>query len=355
MASEPKQAASKSKQDASKSKQMASESTHTGPPSRFVRTRPRWSYWVRRYEFILVTLVLLVAYAAVLLPGEGAAPTARSLSIGVFLLLVLGSSANILIDRDKPEWLHGVVAVGLIAVLVWLFYRYSGTEWAKLGSSFFNLRKMEGAWSQLLEGLAVTLQLAAISGVFSVVVGLIVAVLRSLDNPTLNVFLIAYLDLFRSIPMIVLMVFIYFAMPYLGVALDSVVATVVALSLGYGAYAAESFRAGIESVHYGQWEAARALGLTRLQMMRLVVLPQAIKVVIPPLTGNLVAMLKDTAVASVVAAPELLKRAKEVYVGKANPTALVAAAFIYLVVLFPLSRLANWLERVLNKDQVRAK
>jgi polar amino acid transport system permease protein len=230
-----------------------------------------------------------------------------------------------------------------------LFYQYSGTEWDKLGRSFFNFEKVAGGWPALFEGLIVTLELAAVSAVFSVLVGLLIAVLRSLESPTLNLFLVAYIDLFRSIPMIVLMVVIYYALPYLGIELESVTATVVALSLGYGAYAAESFRAGIESVHFGQVEAARALGLTRLQAMRLVILPQAIKVVIPPLTGNLVAMLKDTAVASVVASPELLKRAKELYVGKANPTPLVAAAFIYLVILLPLSRASNLLENRLKK------
>ncbi|HDQ72168.1 MAG TPA: amino acid ABC transporter permease [Chloroflexi bacterium] len=207
---------------------------------------------------------------------------------------------------------------------------------------------MQGAWPELFKGLLVTLELAFISAIFSVLVGLVVAVLRSLGSATLNIFLIAYLDLFRSIPMIVLMVFIYYALPYLGIELESVTATIAALSLGYGAYAAESFRAGIESVYFGQAEAARALGLTNLQTMRLVILPQAIKVVIPPLTGNMVAMLKETAVASVVASPELLKRAKEIYVGKANPTPLVAAAFIYLLVLLPLTRLANWLENKLK-------
>ena len=330
--------------------------TSTTAQSRFVRSRPGWSYWVRRREFILVTLGLLLAYAAFLLPKSATPSPIREIAIGLFLLLVLAWCANILVDGEKPEWLQGIVALGLVAVLCWLFYRYSGTKWNMLGKSFFNLQKMQGAWPELLKGLLVTLQLAAVSAVFSVLIGLVIAVLRSLESPTLNLFLIAYLDFFRSIPMIVLMVVIYYALPYLGITLGSVPATIVALSLGYGAYAAESFRAGIQSVHFGQTEAARALGLTRLQTMRLVILPQAIRVVIPPLTGNLVAMLKDTAVASVVASPELLKRAKEVYVGKANPTALVAAAAIYLLILLPLARLANLLEsRVKGRNAQWAK
>ena len=333
---------------------MDNELVHMNVPSRFRRSRPGWTYFIRRYEFVFVTLALLVTYLVFLLPGPEAASPWRQVSIGLFVVLVLAWSANILVDGEKSDWFKGLVALALIAVLCYLFYRYSGTEWEKLGKSFFNFEKMKGAWTELLDGLWVTLELALISGALSILVGVVIAVLRSFNSQTLNIFLIGYLDLFRSIPMIVLMVFIYYALPYLGVELDSVTATVVALTLGYGAYAAESFRAGIEAVHFGQVEAARALGLTRLQTMRLVILPQAIKVVIPPLTGNLVAMLKDTAVASVVASPELLKKAKEVYVGRANPTALVGAALIYLVVLLPLARLANWLEtRVNDRKEAR--
>jgi polar amino acid transport system permease protein len=144
-------------------------------------------------------------------------------------------------------------------------------------------------------------------------------------------------------------VLLFFALPFAGISLGSILSTVVALSFGYGAYAAESFRAGIESVHSGQIEAARSLGLSRWQTIRMIILPQAIPVVVPPLTGNLVAMLKDTAVASVVAAPELLKRARELYTSETNPTPLVAAALIYLAVLIPLVRLVNFLENRFKK------
>lgn len=329
------------------------EAIQNTPESKFLRSRPGWVYWLRRYEFIVFSLVILVAYAIFLLPapemrGENSALVITN--IAVFCVLVLAWSANLLVDADKPDLLKGIVAFSLIGVFSWLFYLYSGTEWEKLGTAFFNFPKLQGNWHILFEGLLVTLELAIISAVFSVIIGLLVAVLRSFGSKTLNIFLIAYLDLFRSIPMIVLMVVIYFAMPYLGIELKSITATIIALSLGYGAYAAESFRAGIESVHYGQIEAARALGLSWGATMRLIVLPQAIRVVIPPLTGNLVAMLKDTAVASVVSSPELLKRAKEMYVGKGNPTPLIAAAMIYLVILWPLVRIANMLENRMKKN-----
>jgi polar amino acid transport system permease protein len=327
------------------------------PPSvtkaqeKFMLTRPGWTYWVRRIEFIIVTFLLLVAYAIFLLPGKETTGILSYLSIGVFIILALSWSGIILSDGERPEWLQGLVAFGLVGVACWLFYLYSGTQWEKLGSSFFNFDKMVGNWGQLLKGLLVTLELALISAFFSLLVGLIIAVLRSFGSRTLNLFLVAFVDLFRSIPMIVLMVVLFFALPYLGISLGSITATVVALSLGYGAYSSEAFRSGIEAVHPGQLEAARALGLSRWQTMRLVVLPQAIPIVIPPLTGTLVAMLKDTAVASAVASPELLKRARELYVGKASPTPLIAAAMIYVVVLVPLVRLSNMLESRIKKTR----
>lgn len=317
---------------------------------KFMRAHPGWYDWVRRPLFNVLAFVVLAAYAFFLLPNKEATPPLWFyFSISLFILLALGYSGNILADRDKPELLKMTVALLLIAVLCWLFYRYSGAQWGRLREFFFNWEKLEGNWWILRNGLGVTLFLALISAVGSVLVGLLVAILRAYNSPTLNLFLKAYVDIFRSIPMIVIMVVFFFALPFAGISLGSILSTVLALSLGYGAYASESIRAGIESVHSGQIEAARSLGLSRWQTIHKIILPQAIPVVIPPLTGNLVAMLKDTAVASVVAAPELLKRARELYTSKTNPTPLVAAALIYLAVLIPLVRAVNMLENRLKK------
>jgi len=317
---------------------------------KFMRTHPGWFNWVRQPLFTVLALFVLVAYAFFLLPDKDTAPPLWFyFSISLFVLLVLGYSGNILADREKSEFLKMTVALLLIALLCWLFYRYSGAQWGRLRKFFFNWEKLAGNWWILRDGLGVTLYLALISAVGSVLLGLLVAILRTYNSPTLNLFLKAYIDIFRSIPMIVIMVVLFFALPFAGISLGSILSTVVALSLGYGAYTAESFRAGIESVHSGQIEAARSLGLSRWQTIRKVILPQAIPVVIPPLTGNLVAMLKDTAVASVVAAPELLKRARELYTSKTNPTPLVAAALIYLAVLIPLVRAVNMLENRFKK------
>ena len=277
-----------------------------GPPDiahRFRRTHPAWFKLVRRPAFLAVTSALVAAYALLALPSLGnTSPTWLYSSIALFLLLVLAWSGNVLADKDKPEILKLAVSILLIAVLAWLFYRYSGAQWGRLIEFFFNFKKLKGNWWILRDGLGVTLLLAVISAAGSILVGLTVAVLRAYQSRTLDLFLKVYVDVFRSAPMVVIMVVLFFALPYVGISLGSILTTVVALSLGYGAYASESFRAGIEAVHSGQIEAARSLGLSRWQTIRMIILPQAIPVVIPPLTGNMVAMLKDTAVASLVAA-----------------------------------------------------
>ena len=313
-----------------------------------MRSHPGWVYWVRRPAFIAVSFIFLAIYAF-LLPDPKNTSALSYLSLGIFVVLILLWSANLLADGEKPEILKLAAALGLLLVSCWLFYVYSGAEWNKLSQYFFDWDRMSGNWWILLGGLLVTLELAVLSAIFSVLIGLVVTILRYLDNPTVNRFLVIYIDVFRSAPMIVIMVVMFFALPYLGISMESITTTVIALSLGYGAYAAEAFRAGFESVHGGQIEASRSLGLSRWQTIRMIILPQAIPVVIPPLTGILVSMLKDTAVASVVASPELLKRARELYTSKASPTPLVAASAIYLVVLIPLVRLANMLENRMKK------
>jgi len=160
----------------------------------------------------------------------------------------------------------------------------------------------------------------------------------------LNFFLTIWVDFFRAIPIIVLMMLIYYAFPYLGITLSGVVAGVLTLSLNSSAYISEIFRAGIESIHHGQVEASRALGLTTMQTMRLVILPQAIRVVMPPLASNYVAMVKDTAICSVIAILELLKTAITLQSWLANPTPLVAATALYLVILIPMARFSSVLE-----------
>ncbi|CAN0604772.1 unnamed protein product, partial [Ectocarpus sp. 12 AP-2014] len=137
---------------------------------------------------------------------------------------------------------------------------------------------------------------------------------------------------------------VYYALPFVGLRLSPFMSVVMTLTLVSGAYTAEIFRAGIAAIPRGQFEAAHALGLGFRHTMGDVILPQAIRIVIPPLTNNSINVIKDTALASVVAMPDLLKQATQAQALEANPTPLVAAAVIYVAVLWPLVVLAGRLE-----------
>lgn len=196
----------------------------------------------------------------------------------------------------------------------------------------------------LLSGLVMTVELAACAILVGTPAGLLVAILRLYAPRPVRWLAIVYIDVFRALPMLVLLILVYYALPFMGIRLSSFVAAVLALSIVLAAFGAEVFRAGIEAVPHGQIEAARALGLHFRAVMQRVVLPQAVRVVIPPLTSNCVGIFKETSLASVVALPELLKQGNDAQALTANPTPLIAVAVIYLAVLWPLVRLIGWLE-----------
>ena len=142
-----------------------------------------------------------------------------------------------------------------------------------------------------------------------------------------------------------MLIFIYSGLAIAGLKLTAMMSAVLALTLCYGAYSAEIFRAGIQAIPKGQTEAARSLGMTTGQTMRFVIVPQAVRLVIPPLTNEFIAMIKDTALLSVIAVPEILFTAKEKMGVVANPTPLTVAAIIYVLFTIPLIRLAARLEK----------
>jgi polar amino acid transport system permease protein len=215
----------------------------------------------------------------------------------------------------------------------------------ELIQNFFNVEIMYRARVLLWMGLKITLQLSAVSLVLAVLFGLLLASLRSLRNKALDAAIIIYVDLFRSLPTIVLFMLVYFALPYVGISMPPFWAAVFTLTVNGAAYFEEIFRAGIESIDKGQTEAAKALGLSFTQTMRHVILPQAIRVVLPPATSNSLELIKTTVLASVIALPELLKQAQQAHGSFANPTPLVEAALIFLLLLWPLVRLTGYLER----------
>jgi polar amino acid transport system permease protein len=211
--------------------------------------------------------------------------------------------------------------------------------------TFLNWKVFVQTLPLLLSGLTTTLTLGVTAIVLGFIGGLVLALIRLYAKTPLRQVAIAYIDVFRSIPILVLLVVIYYALPFVGLRLSPFGAAASALSLVSAAYSAEIFRAGIEAVPKGQFEAAHALGLSPWRLMSDVVLPQALRIVIPPITSNSINVMKDTALASVVAMPDLLKQATQAQALAANPTPLIGAAVIYIVILMPLVRLVGIFEK----------
>jgi len=211
--------------------------------------------------------------------------------------------------------------------------------------NFANLDSLQRIYPLLLQGLQLTVLLAVVTLPIAVAVGLFIGVLYSLHHRWLNVVLIVWIDLFRSFPVLVLLILIFYGLPFLGLTLGNFAAVVTALVLNNSGYYGEIFRTGIEAVPKGQREAALALGLGRLQTVFLVILPQALRGILAPLAGNSLELIKTTSIAALVALPELLRSARVAQEQTYNPTPLTAAAVIFFVLLWPFARLVAKLER----------
>ncbi len=214
-----------------------------------------------------------------------------------------------------------------------------------LASAFFNGEIFKDSIWLLIKTLPVVIEVLVLGIVCSYAWGLILSLMRLSRFRILSYVAGAYIDFFRGLPLLLLLVFVYSGLAIAGLRLSSLIAAVVSLTLCYGAYSAEIFRAGIQAIPKGQTEAARSLGMSTGQAMRHVILPQAVRLVVPPLTNEFIAMIKDTSLLSVIAVPELLFTAKEKMGVVANPTPLTVAAIIYVAFTIPLIRLAAKLEK----------
>lgn len=217
--------------------------------------------------------------------------------------------------------------------------------------TFLNFDVLARSWPMLLEGLWLTLKLGVLSILAGLLLGLVVCLLGLYGATPVRWLTRAYINVFRSIPLLVLLIVVYYALPFVGIRLSAFVSAMSALTLVSGAYTAEIFRAGIEAVPKGQFEASAALGLNQRQTMTDVILPQSIRLVIPPLTNNSINVIKDTALASVVAMPDLLKQATQAQALSANPSPLIGAAVIYLAFLLPAVLMVSRLENRLNRGK----
>ncbi len=210
----------------------------------------------------------------------------------------------------------------------------------------FRFDLLQGAFPFLLRGAGLTLVLTALSLVFGVTGGLILALARLAPMKAFKPLAVAYVEVVRGTPLLMQIYVIYFVLPAFGIELNSFVSGVLALSLNAAAYTSEIFRAGIESIDAGQMEAARSLGMGFGKAMRWVILPQTVQRVLPPLTNEAVALLKDSSLVSVVALSELMRVGKEIATNSGSPTTVyLSVALVYLAMTLPLTFLVRRLER----------
>ncbi len=210
--------------------------------------------------------------------------------------------------------------------------------------SFFNAEVAQAAMPIVLAGLLNTVLLSLLVVPLGLIGGLILALLAQVRHPIVRWPLMAWVDFFRAFPPLVLLILLFAGLPFAGLELSGFACVAIAFFLNTGAYYGEILRAGMESIPRGQTEAARSTGLSGLQTMAWVILPQAVRNVLPDLLSNTLEVVKLTSLGSVVAVPELLFQARQAQSVTFNPTPIVMAAVIYFMILWPVVRLLSQLE-----------
>jgi His/Glu/Gln/Arg/opine family amino acid ABC transporter permease subunit len=204
----------------------------------------------------------------------------------------------------------------------------------------------------LLLGAVTTAEISVGAFVLATLIGLILAVAQRIAWRPVRIAIAIYVDVFRAVPVLTQLFIIYFGLTEIGIRLDPLPSAIVGFGINGGAYLTEVFRAGLDSIHRGQMEAAQMMGMTRLTALRIVILPQAVRVVLPPLGNFAIGLLKDTALASAVAAPELMFRARTLVDKTFFATQIfLTTAAIYLAMSLPLSWLTRRLEGHLSRGR----
>lgn len=197
----------------------------------------------------------------------------------------------------------------------------------------------------ILQGAWVTVQCAVLVVICGVALGTLLACIRAYRVRPLSFVIVVFADMFRALPPLVLILLAYFGLPNVGVTLSSFLVLFIILGLVLAAFAEEIVWAGITSTEKGQWEAARSTGLTFTQTLIWVVLPQAVRMVIPPLTNRAIAITKMTALGTVIGVPDILNQATSAQSFSGNASPLTLAALAYVVLFLPFVILSRWLER----------
>ncbi len=196
----------------------------------------------------------------------------------------------------------------------------------------------------MLKGTSVTLQLFFLTLIMALPLGIILAIARLSKFKPLNIFMQIYIWVFRGTPLLLQLLFVYFGLSIVGIKFDRFTAAVIAFVLNYGAYLAEIYRAGIQSIDIGQYEAADVLGLNRYQTMTKIILPQVFKRVLPPISNEVINLVKDTALIYAIGITELLRVAKNDAVRDFSFTPFIVAAAFYLIMTGVIQQFFKWLE-----------
>jgi polar amino acid transport system permease protein len=237
-----------------------------------------------------------------------------------------------------------VVLVGAIAFLV-----VNASGWDDVKQAFFNKQEFEESFPDILSAFWINVKIFLVAEVFILAFALLIAVMRSLPGPVffpLRALAVVYVDVFRAIPAILVIYILGFGVPALalpGVPIEPLFWGTVSLILVYSAYVAEVYRAGIESVHPSQSAAARSLGLTHLQSLRFVVVPQAVRRVIPPLLNDFIGLQKDTALVGLLGVVEAFRQSQIEVAASFNYTPYIVTAVLFLILTIPMARFTDWL------------
>lgn len=218
------------------------------------------------------------------------------------------------------------------------------STWERFLDTFFNAKVMVRYLPDILSGAVVTIELAVLIVLTGLTSGLALALIRSLGFRPLNWLIVFVVDLFRSLPPLVIIVLMYFGLPAADVSPSGFVSTWMSLALVLMAFSEEIFWAGITSIPKGQWEASRSTGLSFGQTLMNVILPQAFRLTIPPLTNRTIAITKGTALGTVVAVTEILGQASSAMSNSYNPSPLLMGAAAYIVLFLPVVVVARWIE-----------
>lgn len=282
--------------------------------------------------------------------GGGGAPELYELPPGEPALPGRGPG---ILGTLRQEGARGVLIAIVSTIVVAAAIAFVVTRspnWPQVKEAFFNGEEFRSSFPDIAVKFVRNVEFFMVAEVFILTFALLLAVMRSLPGPVffpIRALSIVYTDFFRGIPTILVVYLLGFGVPSLsltGVPRSATFWAVVALILSYSAYVAEVYRAGIESVHPSQAAAARSLGLSRWKTQRFVIIPQAVRRVVPPLLNDFVGLQKDTAlVGLVVSVPEAFKEAQIIQSADFNFTPLLAAALLFLLVTIPMTRLVDWL------------